>query len=95
MSKQIIYNHLDEDDLNKRIEAYQLKDGESIIDRYKDVLISVSWVAKMHCVREETIINLAKRGLLPFVKDKSKNNEFIFRLSDMIRVDIDKLRKMI
>lgn len=95
MDQTIIYHVLSDESLDKKLKEILLTKEESLIERYHGVIIPSSWVAKIHNISERTVCNYVQRGLLPVVERTSSKGNYQFRLSDILRTDFDKLRKLI
>lgn len=94
MERNITYNITDID-LNNLLKDVKIKEEESIINKYYNVLVPTAWVAIIHGVDPSTICRYVQRNLIPTVERNSSKGNYKFRLSDVLQIDIDKLRKTI
>lgn len=86
---------MSDEDFDKKLKDIKLKQEESYIDRYYGVIVPTEWVAKIHNVSPRTVVNYVQRGLLPIVERTSSKGNYHFRLSEILKIDFDKLRKLI
>lgn len=94
MEKNITYN-IDGNDFNSLLKELKLKEEESLIDKYYSVLVPTAWVALIHEVDPSTICRYVQRGLIPIVDRTSSTGNYKFRLSEILKLDLSKLRKCI
>lgn len=94
MEKNVTYN-IDGKDFNNILRDLKLKEEESHIDKYYSVLVPTSWVAHIHEVNPSTVCRYVQRGLIPVVDRTSSKGNYKFRLSEVLKLDFDKLRKLI
>lgn len=64
-----------------------------IYNRYYGVLVPASWVAKIHGVSYQTVFNYIKRGMISPVERGIGTENYQFRLSDVLKMDFNLLRK--
>ncbi len=94
MQKNITYN-INGDDFSNLLKEMKLKEEESLIDRYNRVHIPTSIVALIHGVSTTTVCRYAQRGLIPIVDRTSSTGNYKFRLSEVLKLDFEKLKKTI
>lgn len=94
MEKNVIYN-IDGNDFNNILRSLKLREEEALIDRYYSVLIPTAWVALIHEVNPSTVCRYVQRGLIPIVDRTSSNGNYKFRLSEILKLDFNKLKKLI
>ncbi|SHG33870.1 hypothetical protein [Dysgonomonas macrotermitis] len=95
MNGTVIYHVLSDESLDKKLKELLLTKEESLIERFHGVIVPSSWVCKIHNVSEATVTRYVKRGLLPVIERTSSRSNLQFRLSDILKTDFDKLRKLI
>lgn len=94
MQKVETYN-INAEDFTQILKGVKLKEEESIIDKYYGVLIPTAWVALIHEVDPSTVCRYVQRGLIPIVDRSSSRGNYKFRLSEVLKLDFNKLRKTI
>lgn len=83
------------EDFDQKLRELKLKEEESILDRYYTKLVSTSTVAEIHDISTRTVCRYVERGLLPVVERNSSKGNYKFRLSEVLKLDFNKLRKLI
>lgn len=66
-----------------------------IYERYYSVLIPASWVAKIHGVSYQTVFRYIQRGLITPEERSSREEHYLFRLSDVLKMDFKLLQKQL
>lgn len=87
---------MNEEDLNRVLQTMVNEKEESrTYDRYYSVLVPASWVAKIHSVTYQTVFNYIQRGMIKPVDRISGSENYMFRLSEVLRMDFVMLRKQL
>ena len=84
------------DDLNSFASDIIAEKAEAkAYDRFYNVLIPTSWVAKMHHVSYQTVFRYIQRGLIVPEERQSRDEKYQFRLSEVLKMDFKKLQKQL
>lgn len=94
MEKNVTYS-INGNDFNDLLKELKLKEEEALLDKYYSVLIPTAWVAQIHEVDPSTVCRYVQRGLIPIVDRTSSTGNYKFRLSEVLKLDFNKLRKLI
>lgn len=73
----------------------QLTKRESVIEKFYNVIVPTSWVALIHEVDQSTVCRYVQRGLIPIEDRSSSKGNYKFRFSEVLKLDFNKLRKII
>ena len=94
MNRQTVYS-INGDDFSNLLKELKLKEEEAVIDKYYSVLVSTAWVAAIHEVDPSTVCRYVQRGLISTAERTSSKGNYKFRLSEVLRLDFNQLRKLI
>lgn len=90
MQTEIIYK-VTKNDLDTVItEKLEKLTKDSVLARFRGVLISPAAVAELHQVHRDTVLKYAKTGLIKFIK---VGKLYKFDLSEVLQYDFNELRK--
>lgn len=95
MNTSITLHAISTEDFDKILREYKIREEESIIEKYYGVIIPTSMVALIHDVNPSTVCRYVQRGLIPIVERSSSKGNYKFRLSEILKLDFTKLRKLI
>lgn len=92
MTSEDIFNHVSGLETRCKMLQDALEKKEESLERFYAVTMTTEEVAKFHRVCAATVRDYARRGLIP-QHPNSTDGKLLFRASQILKLDFDKLRK--
>lgn len=94
MTGTTIYQ-IDERDLNAFVAEAARRAGVNALEKYRQTMVSVSWVAELHSVSRATVINYINDGLIEPEVREVEGGKYRFRADYAILLDFKELKEQL
>ena len=86
---------IDERDLNAFVAEAARRAGVNTLEKYRQTMVSVSWVAELHSVSRATVINYINDGLIEPEVREVEGGKYRVRADYAISLDFKELKEQL